>query len=303
MQLLSWSVAGQASQPEPPAAATTAFSVASLGRIGLLCIPLAIAWVAATVSPSPGMSSIAATMPGAAVTLVGILCAIFAGALVSGLAGFAFSAVAGALLLHLIEPAETVSLLLVTSLGAQLVSMANLRGNIDWRELLPLLAAGLVGIPVGAHVLQVLPASLFAAVFGLFLVGYSAFMLARPRLALRCHGLVPSLLSGFAGGVTGGAIAFPGAIPTIWCTLRAVPKDRQRGLIQPFIVIMQVATIAYFSKIGIMTTEALLVSLVCTPAVLAGTWVGLALYRRFSDAEFRRAVLVVLLLCGAVLVV
>jgi uncharacterized membrane protein YfcA len=52
-----------------------------------------------------------------------------------------------------------------------------------------------------------------------------------------------------------------------------------------------------------MTTEALLVSLVCTPAVLAGTWAGLALYRRFSDAEFRRAVLVVLLVCGAMLVV
>jgi uncharacterized membrane protein YfcA len=192
---------------------------------------------------------------------------------------------------------------LVTSPGAQLVSVASLRGSIDWRELLPLVAAGLVGIPVGAHVLQVLPASVFAAVFGLFLAGYGAFMLARPRLSLGCHGKVPALLSGFAGGVTGGAIAFPGAIPTIWCTLRAVPKDTQRGLIQPFIVIMQVATIAYFSKIEIMTTEALLVSLVCAPAVLAGTWVGLALYRRFSDGELRRAVLVVLLICGAMLVV
>src|ERR1044072_7656387 len=42
--------------------------------------------------------------------------ALFAGALVSGLAGFAFSAVAGAILLQWLPPAETVPLLLVCSI-------------------------------------------------------------------------------------------------------------------------------------------------------------------------------------------
>jgi hypothetical protein len=64
---------------------------------------------APTIAPSGGIASIAAALPDAALTLAGIAAAIFAGALVSGLAGFAFSAVAGALLLRLIEPAETVS--------------------------------------------------------------------------------------------------------------------------------------------------------------------------------------------------
>jgi hypothetical protein len=66
--------------------------------------------------------------------------------------------------------------------------------------------------------------------------------------------------------VTGGAIAFPGAVPTIWCCLQGLPKERQRGLIQPFILIMQVATIAYFSGVGIMTSETLMVSLVTASA-------------------------------------
>ncbi len=272
-----------------------------LGRIGVLCVTLGVAYGASTISPSSGITSIAASLPDAATTLAGILSAIFAGALVSGLAGFAFSAVAGALLLRLIEPAETVSLLLVCSLGAQLVSMANLRKSIDWRQVLPLVAAGLAGIPIGTHVLQVLPAATFAAAFGVFLVGYGAWMLVRPALTIRCGSRIPTLLSGFAGGVTGGAIAFPGALPTIWCCLQGVPKERQRGLIQPYILIMQVATIAYFSGVGIMTSETLLVSLVCAPVVLAGTWLGLCLYRRFSDAEFRQLVLVVLLTCGAML--
>jgi uncharacterized membrane protein YfcA len=305
MSWLSLPAADGLLRPNDPAGTSPRSIVAQLGRIGLVCIMVAVAVGAGMFSPSIGasghMTSIAEAMPDAAVTLVGVLSAIFAGALVSGLAGFAFSAVAGTLLLRLIEPAETVSLLLVCSLGAQLVSMANLRGSIAWREVLPLVAAGLAGIPVGTYVLQVLPASMFAAAFGIFLVGYSAVMLVRPALSIRCRSRIPALLSGFAGGITGGAIAFPGAIPTIWCTIQDLSKDSQRALVQPFIVIMQIATIAYFSGIGILTAEALLVSLVCAPAVLAGTWLGLWLYRRFSDAEFRRLVFVVLLICGAML--
>ena len=31
----------------------------------------------------------------------------------------------------------------------------------------------------------------------------------------------------------------PGALPTIWCELRGMPKDDQRGLVQPYITAMQ----------------------------------------------------------------
>jgi uncharacterized membrane protein YfcA len=301
MPLLAPPVMVGAASPTDVSGIATKCGGTSLGRFGVLCVTLLVAYGAATIAPASGVTSIAAALPDAAMTVAGILSAIFAGALVSGLAGFAFSAVAGALLLRIIEPAETVSLLLVCSLGAQLVAMANLRKSIVWREVLPLVAFGLAGIPIGTYVLQVLPAATFAAVFGVFLVGYGAWMLVRPALAIRCESRIPTLLSGFAGGVTGGAIAFPGALPTIWCCLQGLPKERQRGLIQPYILIMQVATIAYFSGVGIMTSETLLVSLVCAPVVLAGTWLGLRLYRRFSDAEFRQLVLVVLLVCGAML--
>jgi uncharacterized protein len=286
--------------------AAASLSTPPFGRIALLGVLLALAAVASTISPPSGtlgnLTSIAAAVPEAGVTLAGILLAMFGGALVAGLAGFAFSAVAGTLLLHLIEPAETVCLLLVCSLAAQLLCIADLRASIEWRRLLPLLAAGLAGIPAGTLLLQVLPAVIFAAAFGVFLVGYSAWMLVRRTLPLRRHGKIGDFVSGFAGGVTGGAIAFPGAIPTIWCTMQGLPKDTQRGLIQPFIVIMQIATIAYFSQVGIMTAEALLVALLCAPAVLAGTWLSLRLYRHVDDGEFRRLVLVLLLVCGAMLV-
>ncbi len=39
--------------------------------------------------------------------------------------------------------------------------------------------------------------------------------------------------------------------------------------------------------------------LVCAPAVLFGTWLGLSLFDRIDDAAFRRVVLIFLIASGA----
>jgi uncharacterized protein len=56
--------------------------------------------------------------------------AVFAGAFVSGLAGFAFSAVAGAILLHAFSPLEAVPLMMACSIGVQATSLWAFRKNI-----------------------------------------------------------------------------------------------------------------------------------------------------------------------------
>ena len=50
---------------------------------------------------------------------------IFAGAVVSGFAGFAFSAVAGVILMHLLAPHEAVPLMMACSIAVQLIGIGN----------------------------------------------------------------------------------------------------------------------------------------------------------------------------------
>ena len=69
---------------------------------------------------------------------------IFAGAVVSGFTGFAFSAVAGAVLLHVMPPREAVPLMMVCSVPVQSLSLVSLRRHIDWRGSLRLILGGLV---------------------------------------------------------------------------------------------------------------------------------------------------------------
>jgi uncharacterized protein len=235
-------------------------------------------------------------------TEVVTLLTIFAGSLAAGLAGFAFSAVTGAVLFHVLAPIDAVPLLLACSITTQLFSISKLWRTMQWRQCLPYLAGGFAGIPIGAQLLKAFDARVFAAGFGLFLICYSLYMLLRPHFVIRGGGRYAEVAAGFAGGITGGATAFPGAFPAVWCSVQGLSKLEQRGIVQPFILLMQIATLVYFSKLGILASATLTTYLWCAPAVVLGTWLGLKFFDRIDDKRFRQVVLLFLLISGAILV-
>jgi len=249
-----------------------------------------------------GASHAVIAIPPSTITLVITLLSTFVGSVAAGLAGFAFSAIAGAMLFHRLAPIEAVPLLLACSITTQLLSITRLWGTMQWRLCIPYLIGGIIGIPFGASLLQGFSPHTFAAGFGIFLSCYSTYMLLRPPFMFNGGGRMAELAAGFAGGVTAGATAMPGAIPTIWCNLKGLSKIQQRAIIQPFILFMQIATMAYFSKLGILVSATWTTYLWCVPAVVVGTFVGLWLFERVDDGKFRRLVLLFLLISGGTLI-
>ena len=79
---------------------------------------------------------------------------VFAGALVSGIAGFAFSAVAGAMLLHVLPPLEAVPLMMICSIAVQSASLVALRRTMRWKGSLALILGGVAGIPPALWLLE-----------------------------------------------------------------------------------------------------------------------------------------------------
>jgi uncharacterized membrane protein YfcA len=114
--------------------------------------------------------------------------------------------------------------------------------------------------------------------------------LAGPRL----HSAV-----GFAGGLVGGFTAMPGALPVIWCELRGVAREQQRGIVQPFILGMQVLAVAMLAmRPGVIRGELLRYTLLALPALAAGVILGLFLFSRIDNARFRAATLWLLVVSG-----
>jgi uncharacterized membrane protein YfcA len=229
---------------------------------------------------------------------------VFAGALVSGLAGFAFSGVAGAILLHVLPPVDAVPLMMICSIAVQTSSLVILRHRIKWRNSLIFIAGGVIGIPPALYLLQHVDTWAFRVGFGIFLAIYSLYMLFRPTVAYlrqvtsRMHGV----MIGFAGGLIGGLTAMPGALPTIWCDLQGMPKEQQRGVVQPYIAMMQLAALGLMLVHNGFPAKVLTNFTLSLPALAAGTTTGIMMFGRVNDAVFRRVVLGALFVAGLALV-
>jgi uncharacterized membrane protein YfcA len=230
--------------------------------------------------------------------------AVFAGAFVSGLAGFAFSAVAGAVLLRIFEPLEAVPLMMACSIGVQVANLWALRNSVQWGGSLLLIVGGALGIPISVYLLQNTDTYILRVGFGIVVSLYACCMLWRPTL-MRFDGTASRrliALIGFGGGLIGGLTAMPGAIPTIWCDMRGMPKTDQRGLVQPFIAIMQLFALALLLERHGLSSKVAIDLAISLPALLAGSVLGIVAFRNINEIDFRRTILVVLLFSGASLV-
>ncbi len=133
--------------------------------------------------------------------IAALLCGVFLGAIVSGIAGFAFSAVAGAILLHVFSPAFAIPLLMICSVITQVATLTALRRSIRWNETLFLLVGGAVGVTVASMFFSAVSANARRTAFGAFLVAYSAYqILKRVRVSERIGGPFVESAFGFAAG-------------------------------------------------------------------------------------------------------
>jgi hypothetical protein len=238
-----------------------------------------------------------------AIDLLLFTVASFAASLVAGLAGFAFGLVAAALWLHVLTPVQTTALIVALGLLVQGFSVWKLRHALDLRRLLPFVIGGALGVPIGAELLRWASPPLLRAGVGAVLITFSLYSLARPTLHPVAGGRAADGGVGFFSGVLGSMTGLGGILPTIWCGLRGWPKDEQRAVFQPIAVVIFAMTALWFGGTGLLTVETLWLFAVGLPAVLAGMWLGLALYGKLDEAGFRKVVLALLLASGVVLVI
>ena len=113
-------------------------------------------------------------------------------------------------------------------------------------------------------------------------------------------GMLADVAVGALGGVTGPLAAFPGAFLTIWCGMRGWDKVAQRSIYQPYILILQVLTLA---ALGIVSERAVFspeLFIYALPGV-AGAWLGLRVFHKLTDVQFHRLVNLALIVSGVVL--
>ena len=92
-----------------------------------------------------------------------------------------------------------------------------------------------------------------------------------------------------------------GAIPALWCILRAWERDTQRAVLQAFNIAMHVMTLTAYLVSGLLNAEAVRLFPILAVAVVIPVLLGARLYHAINDLTFRRIVLVLLVVSGVVL--
>jgi len=211
----------------------------------------------------------------------------FIAAFVTGAVGFADGLILNAFWLHIMEPANAIALIIVSSLLIHVIPLYKLRKTLDYSRLKPFVLFGIIGFPFGVWALTRINPEIFKITIGFFLLGYGLWM----------------WFIGLSGGLMGGFAGLAGLLPTLWVGMQKLPKNVQRGTFEPYILIVNLFGIAIFFFAGKITTQVGFDLLWAMPALIVGSWLGVKVYPLINDVVFRKTVLGLILLSGLMLLV
>jgi len=238
-------------------------------------------------------------MGAAQVVLVAV--AVFASAAVQSTTGFGFALLAVPLMAIVIPAEEAVVLCgafsLLTASTQAFTGRAHAVRPVAGRMLL----GALLGAPVGLAVLTVTTGRqlrfFLAAVIFLFLI------LTLRGFTLHRAGRAVDLGAGAVAGVLNTSVSTNGPPIVMALHAREMPPDPFRATIATVFTGSNVIAVTLFAATGRYDRDSLVLFLASLPALVLGYLVGTRLRRRFDPASFRRLVLQLLGVTGAITLV
>jgi len=120
---------------------------------------------------------------------------------------------------------------------------------------------------------------------------------------IKSDAVAGDVTAGFLNGILGGATGLAGIVAIIWCQLRGWTKDQQRAVFQPVGVATFIMSAIWLGGRGAISSDVIWLAVFALPVLLAGTWIGMKLYGRLSETQFRKVILALLLISGVALIV
>ncbi len=225
------------------------------------------------------------------------------GGLVNGLTGFGTGMTALPIWVQVLPPLLVSPLTIACSVAGQLQTLPSIWHAIDFRRLLPFVAGGVLGVPVGVKLLPHVNAVDFKCGIGILLIVSCTVLLAHhSRAAWTRGGKAADSAVGLAGGILGGLSGLSGILPTLWAELRGWEKDARRGIFQGYNLSILLFALVTQGTAGLLTAELWPLLAIALPGTIAGVWLGRRIYGRLDTARFAKTVLVLLLVSGVILV-
>lgn len=210
-----------------------------------------------------------------------------------GYSGFGFSAIVVAGFGFVAGPALAAPLAILLEVMASLFQARSVWRQIAWRDAFAMLAGSLAGNPLGVLVLEHAPETPLKTAIYLYVLAVCAILLAA-RASPRALGNLAWFGVGLVAGVINGATALSGLFIVSVMTLTATPPSRMRATLIAYFFFSDFYAAALLAMRGLIDTQMLVLAAVAFPIVAAGIMLGSRRFLGATDAQFRRATILVL---------
>ena len=222
--------------------------------------------------------------------------------LIQGMTGFAFAIVALSFWAWVLAPETAAPLTVLGALLGQIATLGAFRRGFEWGRILPFVAGGVFGVPLGVFILHQIDPARFRLGLGVLFTLYGAYGLTvaqAPKVKLGGRPL--DAFVGGVGGVLGGLGGLSGSVPAIWTQLRGWKRDLRRAVMQVYNIAMHCVTLTIFSQTHALNATSWKLFAITAPLMLVSNLMGTRVYKRFSERSFARVVLVSILVSGLAL--
>jgi uncharacterized membrane protein YfcA len=103
---------------------------------------------------------------------------------------------------------------------------------------------------------------------------------------------------GLMGGILGGAASLSGVLPTMWCAMRGWAKDEKRAVLQIFNITILGVTATSLALTSQSVRDAGWLVLLSLPTSLIAAHLGMKLFSRLTDNQFRRLLTIMIFVSG-----
>ena len=217
--------------------------------------------------------------------------ALFLGCTVYSATGFGIAMVATPITLLAIADPQT-AVIVVNSAGASagVLIAIQARKDVPYREIVPIAAAGALGVPVGVAILKFADPNIIR-------IGIAVLILLLAALSFKeFRGEIPyarglGTVAGFVVGVTLAAFAVGGPLIVLFLLARNLRRQSVRGAMAFFLLVISMVGLGFYTYFELYTAERLtLIAIVLVPAFI-GFALGGLLIKQMNERIFRYVVL------------
>lgn len=233
--------------------------------------------------------------------ILAVIAIVFFASFTQSIVGFGTAMVGMPLMVGVLGIQTSSPLIALLGLTLEAIMLLYYRQSVSLRTMWRLIAAAVVGIPLGVLAIRQIDEQVVLTLLGLVIAGYAIYGLLRLRLPTLQSNLW-AYGAGFLSGVLGGAYNTAGPPVVIYGHCKRWPPEEFRGNLQGFFLVIDLLVVANHAVLGSMTPDVWRNYLIALAPLVMGFVVGTRLAKRIDPALYSRIVLVMLVILGVRLI-